>query len=959
MCVACLCSCIGTMDQVDLPPPLRLTLVEGFPGASACQSSERGVAELHGSDAVVPAALCAAGRRLAPESGAGVAPDVAQVVAPRFARQSAELMAHARQARSDKLKLARITKAERELEEKTRELDMVSKLLPGVGVLLGKQPHPVGKRKDLAAADMCALALVCHQPLSIPMRVGMNRKRLFRVVADVVSDRQASGMDAILATSKECKESFEAQQVKGLIIATYSHQWDESRAHFRKPASMENSARRQSQQGAPLQTMVQRGSCRWFLVDHGAGKLCDHNEEWVDPPMVVNSGRSADLFAALELGMPEQYAVWDGARMGKVVEASHFFIFAPMADRASANLAILKWWGHTIENTNSEQAGSRVLYIGETCQVHSLHRAKCALPSLKRHVSKHFSLSSLMGLPTIRAHVLDNVCKTLAAKVRRVIGKAPPQTHRKWRVAFDIIYSMGATYQKRTERGPSSSFQDVEFVLSMVNNDPRQHERLEHFCQRGDDGRWCCKTQDDCVERYTTAIVNLLLGSSEQRPCESRWTNTTPSMRRTLVRRLLHNLGVCAICDASQAQQSDCVENLGVDAAAYDDYLSALNGVRAKRVKAYYAQETTFHEVTVLCMVLDATDALMFGLLGGSDRRSPPVAVDGLVGRERSLIGKTLASLRNLLLEWSAGGEERRPWMLLDLVEAPLLDPKFMLWARAQIVRMACALSRRCEGKYGNYPYCLHKLIDKGYTDVERSSVAADMLSSRRCCLDSFSYAFRTNFPTVQDALGATASAVLRAAFAIVLQSTDFCERQHAEVTASKPSRALGRDFSHFARFNLMKQMKVLHCQRGGVDPMKPRSITAPAASFTGSVMPFLAPAVEAQVALGDVARGERPALPGAPDALVPLGVLATQDKGFHRSGQGSAASGRWCEPRLLKVGASPEQVATIADEKNSEGQGERRCRRGLNPYLLFKNQKLRAAKVNAGGRTLTMQEVQ
>lgn len=208
--------------------------------------------------------------------------------------------------------------------------------------------------------------------------------------------------------------------------------------------------------------------------------------------------------------------------------------------------------------------------------------------------------------------------------------------------------------------------------------------------------------------------------------------------------------------------------------------------------------------------------------------------------------------------------------------------------------------------KYGNYPGCLRKLVDEGCTDIEQSSVAKDCLSLSRCCLDSFMYAFEKDFPTVREALGATAPVSLRSAFAIVWQSTDLCERQHTEVTASKPSKAQVQNVAHFARFNSTKHMDVLRRRRGGAHPMKLRATTALADSVTASVMPFLAAAMEARSPpeMSSETSAQRCR------AVVPREALGTQEHGFDRAGRGRLASGGSGKSRGRRHGASRPPTA-------------------------------------------------
>ena len=73
----------------------------------------------------------------------------------------------------------------------------------------------------------------------------------------------------------------------------------------------------------------------------------------------------------------------------------------------------------------------------------------------------------------------------------------------------------------------------------MANDDPFAGF-IQHHCKSAARSRPCCSSLDGAKERYTIAMVNLLVGTSDPIPCESRWTHLLPNFKKSLARRLVN-----------------------------------------------------------------------------------------------------------------------------------------------------------------------------------------------------------------------------------------------------------------------------------------------------------------------------------------------------------------------------------------------------------------------------------
>lgn len=151
-------------------------------------------------------------------------------------------------------------------------------------------------------------------------------------------------------------------------------------------------------------------------------------------------------------------------------------------------------------------------------------------------------------------------------------------------------------------------------------NDDLGASDLVHYCWTGPGLAPCCKSLEEAREKYTVAAVNLMHGSSLQTPCESRWTNLLPAMVRTLVKRFVKHLGHSGMPSSSEKLSAEAMQ-MESDSAAYQEYLTILNGVRCKTVGDYLSNEMNFFELAVYTVLLTISDKMPFGMLGGVDRQ--------------------------------------------------------------------------------------------------------------------------------------------------------------------------------------------------------------------------------------------------------------------------------------------------------------------------------------------------
>jgi hypothetical protein len=223
------------------------------------------------------------------------------------------------------------------------------------------------------------------------------------------------------------------------------------------------------------------------------------------------------------------------------------------------------------------------------------------------------------------------------------------------------------------------------------------------------------------------------------------------NMRKTLLRRLASRLGIDAFVSKPEAD----IRQIEVDGQAMDDYFDLINKSRIQKTSEYYGQESNFWELGVYSILLDVCDSrLLYPLLGDALRGDPstPSKMDLLLDPDESLVAQCFQDMWSLLVKWLEGGPTRKPWCVLDVLQAPCREHSFMRWTRSQILRLNSALYRRYESRLAAWPHQLYAMTSDKFSAEQRASVAQRLLAASRDELDTYSRGIKVLFPTV-DAL--------------------------------------------------------------------------------------------------------------------------------------------------------------------------------------------------------------
>lgn len=620
------------------------------------------------------------------------------------------------------------------------------------------------------------------------------------------------------------------------IHLTYAGLWDEVELTYRYCGDPRYRAQRSAMRG---QTMVQKGALQFACSDHAQCKTFCFHEDWTVQPVEVAGATAECLYSGLRRGTPAQLFVGNLEALRATAGKVSSLTLMPMCDRASSNLAMLKHMGNEVENRLGETVGHRVLLWPDTCGIHLLHRAKLALKSIRSHTMRHYAIANLFKLGGERRKMIRKLEELVAERVVRVVGPPPANNQYTLNMLLDILYDWHAEHHKRKNGRCSQMLQDLRDLAEVVNGDMTD-DVWRHWCWDAERSAPCCESQQETVERTTTACVNAFFACGDPVPAESRWTHLLPNMKRSLLRRLVHRAGLDCFSGDAVAEELVVAE---VDGEATGEYIAKVNATRRSRTAQYYLDEKNMHELAVLTALMEATDnTLMYPLFGDptpADMQTPS-KLDRILDQRTSLLGHCMEKLVHLLKSWTAGGATRKPWALLDALGAPVQDEAFMRWSRSQILRLCSSIYRRYEVRFASWPYRLHALASEGYDRPERVSIANELLQEDDSMLDVYSRGIKALFPGVGELLSHKCRSTLAADFKAHTFATDSVERLNAELARGHSTRGPARSFVHMARESVLRQVAVSHRCRGGCSPLGAEALTKQAQKESVECQPLL-----------------------------------------------------------------------------------------------------------------------
>jgi hypothetical protein len=463
----------------------------------------------------------------------------------RWSHSSPLQLANARKDKSLKAVKSKLAAAEKKTQTQDSTLQAAIAVIPGAGQFLGitrGQASQVGRMKNIEPGHFVLLCRVLTCPGIAQIKLGVKRTRLLLAARLVLLHRQATGLTILLNNSLANRIAHRDRKALSVDIG-YSHEWDETDSTFR---SFGNDRLIAGRMGVHVQTIQQRGQVTTTIASETMNKLLTWREEWLMPALVVAGTKACDLLPAILRYFPKEFLLTGPiATLKSTLASVDSFVFAPCCDAASANISILKFWGWLVESLR-EAVGPRLLFLPDTCQVHSHQRGKASTKGVKVHLSRHFSMSKLLRREAILAAIGRSMKQSIYDRVYRKF-EPPPEVHRsRFFKALDLLYNL--SNQKLDDKGlPPQFIQDLRQLTEIVN-DQVDSEHWWHYCWQGEDGEApgqpCCNSEDHCRSKTMMIASKCLYSRAEQSPGEGKWTYLLSSFKRTLLRKLVHGVGI-------------------------------------------------------------------------------------------------------------------------------------------------------------------------------------------------------------------------------------------------------------------------------------------------------------------------------------------------------------------------------------------------------------------------------
>lgn len=591
-------------------------------------------------------------------------------------------MSHCRDVRSVKVANTKAARLQKDLASSTAALDTVIRVLPDAGRLIGKASasSSVGRLKHLKPADLKILCRGMHLGSKANANLGVKHKRLICVGARLILQRQQRALRYLVEAGGAVLAGH--QGLRKSVHVSYSHMWDEVNAKFK----LERDRRfRASSMTASLETLMQKGSLMIALTDELAGASWLYREQLLCQAKHLQ-GTSAEALLPALLGAMLAQVVPDSrtSEVAHTLERVTSVTVMLMGDKASGNVLAMKRIAKTWEVEQLPSLIPRYLVWFETCSNHMHHRAKLQIKTLRAHTVHHFSVANLYRVHNVQHRMLSKLETLVASMVRRRIGVAPDVGEGALHRFVDILFMPDRDQRQHDDRAAPAQQQDLLALCRMVNGDVRGVESV-HWCWDSDTRTPCCRNHEEVVEKTLVAVVNALFGKADPVPAESRWTHTLANFKKTLLRKVVHNVGLA--CFSGDGSQEPTIHQI-------------VHRARIAKTMSYYGDEGQMHELIVLTVLLQVVDStLLYPFLGNNkapDDRESKCKVGMALDKSTSLVGACTERLLHLLHHWT-GLVDRKPWAILDTLQAPVHEDDDRQFARSQILRTAAAFCKRYE----------------------------------------------------------------------------------------------------------------------------------------------------------------------------------------------------------------------------------------------------------------------
>lgn len=750
----------------------------------------------------------------------------------KYEQRSWELLAAARATKKAKRYEAEIARQRGLVERERTASQAMAVACPMVARRLGVKPTR-GALAEGRATVVLRLAFMPGIKGDHPARNNQNRacavvSSVLEAAFDAYAEAFFQGSQALLGARRGTGALATADDMPPLAgdfsqVKVVSWEWDETSQRLQALRAKALHRERTPLHGVAVQVMVQRGMLTLYEFSGDEGRTVDLQPIFVKG-LRLQSTRADDLLEAMLRSAPVDLS--DTERLNDLAAKQEAMVFAWCCDRASSNLASLRWY---FKQVGSPAVDVSILPFAELCASHgvALVKGRATVGKTLTQTVSSFTLLTKNSrfMDAMRDNIIALINRHLQVKrERRPAGVAEANTKVVEAIFGEMLSAMRA---KRPHTKRKTNLQeDLGGICQAFCMKPGCGlDSLVHYCwvERGSaefeagaaEGSACCKNREEAVERVAAPFINFVLNTSWSSGSASRWTYVVATFRRLCLGYCCNSLLPTALRDMQV--HWNCAEGLEqtllrLVAADAGDFHSR-SRLRLLRVVRGLCHADSGWKAAILLTTLLAIDAVLFAILGNGEGGARARLYD-LISVDKSLVARANQQMLELLQAWRPGGG---PWNLFEVMGGAYDDESTRMWARAQILQLSAGLTDTFELRYSRPPWNLFRFIDPHVSREEKAAayrVARDMDPH---CRPLFLQKLLVLCPTFE-AMELRGMHILRAVNDGVQVSVDFSERSHAQMRQDMKSSGRAKSASASANRVYCHQVRAELIQRGWPD---------------------------------------------------------------------------------------------------------------------------------------------
>ena len=658
---------------------------------------------------------------------------------------------------------------------------------------------------------------------------------------DVVSKSALAQQQAWFArVFRPAEESGASPGSSGAVpgeVRVIAWQWDETSQRIKAMLRKDRlPGERVSHKKVATQIMMQAGLLSAFKVGDRCCALAS-SEEWLCRGLKMAETNSDYLLEGMARAMPAFFD--DVADVLRLCTGASLVIVSLCCDRASPNFRACAWlW----KQMASPQLSHRIFPHIEPCALHGINLVKCRATGGKALITVMSSLGCLMRGWRFSDRLREEIHLQVGRRLRVVESPQPEDRSARAERLAQLLFAGDSDnwlYRQSSsgERSKSQVLLDIEALVAAVDFGNPDSEEIIHYCciQEGDaahaegaaPGGPCCRDRQESVDKVSAPLIQWFCHRAWEQAADSRWTKIVNLLRRVLTGLLAQR--ILPVCLSGMQTSWDIDESMiaaleRIVRADRDDFHSR-NKLRLLRVCKALCPLAAAADIAIILQCMLTVDPVLYDLLGGSSPDQVRASLADLCCWDRNPISNAQACIVEKLRAW---GEEGPEWEALAGIRASFDNPRCALLANAELLALAAGLVDHFELRMGAPPYSLIRLISPGASPRDKRQCVVSFLRTPEHCLSLFCRRLRNRCPTE--------SAMLRHGRGIVeawakgsFLDIGRTERSHGLMRQDVRSEHRARSFTRSANHSLCQELKAVHMQRGGTDPVTGTAGASPA----------------------------------------------------------------------------------------------------------------------------------